>query len=460
MYLYILLVDSSTVNADRTDEDSTSSSGEFSPPDYSQKTPRSGISIRIFHTIASNSTKFYPLYPKSISNLSLQYTVTLFPILSKVLLLLLAACGMTTPQTIHVAILDAEIPCLSVYAKRGLFSSQFKTLLQNATSRLNKSDPLSTPLKIHTSSFDAVGGTLPPREILRTASSPPISELENAGIPASFRPIDAILITGSGFSAYDDLPWIHELISFIRLCHGQFPLIKIFGSCFGHQIIAQALLSKPDVGLGFISPESASASMTTSTTTFHVQHSPTGYEMGIQPITLKEEFKKYFPPLARADPFRIQLIHGDIVVPKLDSEQTQTQARQEQGEISLPSPWMNIGSSSACDIQGLYLPGRILTFQGHFEFDAWLNAELCREFGRRGGWETSLVEEYVRDIEKSVVSGGEEEDDDDSKVAAEAVVLFFAGRDVTHPINQEQVVSGFSGDFGVNWNGMLTPPME
>jgi len=360
---------------------------------------------------------------------------------------------MTTPQTIHVAILDAEIPCLSVYAKRGLFSSQFKTLLQSASSRLNKSDPSSTPLKIHTSSFDVVGGTLPPREILRTASSPLISELENAGIPAAFRPIDAILITGSGFSAYDDLPWIHELISFIRVCHGEFPLIKIFGSCFGHQIIAQALLSKPDVGLGVISPETTSVS-----TTFHVEHSPTGYEMGIQPITLKEEFKKYFPPLARADPFRIQLIHGDIVVPKLDSEQTQTQTQQEPGEISLPSPWMNIGSSSACDIQGLYLPGRILTFQGHFEFDAWLNAELCREFGRRGGWKTSLIEEYVRDIEKSVVSGGE--DDDDSKVAAEAVVLLFAGRDATHPINKEQIASGFSGGSGVSLNGMLTPPME
>lgn len=347
---------------------------------------------------------------------------------------------MTTPQSIHVAILDAEIPCLSVYAKRGLFSSQFKTLLQNASARLNKNEPLSNPLNIHTSSFDAVGGTLPPKEILRTASSPSISELEKAGVPAAFRPIDAILITGSGFSAYDDHEWIRGLISFIRVCHGEFPLIKIFGSCFGHQIIAQALLSKPGVGLGVFAPESASTS-----TTFHVEHSSTGYEMGIQPITLKEEFKKFFPPLARADPFRIQLIHGDIVVPKLESGQL-----QNPGEVPLPSPWMNIGSSSACDIQGLYVPGRILTFQGHFEFDAWLNAELCREFGRRGGWESSLVEEYVRDIEKSVVVG--QEDDDDSKVAAEAVVLFFAGRDVKP--------GGLSGDSGVSLNGMLTPPME
>ena len=175
--------------------------------------------------------------------------------------------------------------------------------------------------------------------------------------------------------------------------------------------------------------------------------------MGIQPITLKEEFKKHFPPLARTEPFRIQLIHGDVVVPKFESGQTQTQQQQQQqGGIALPSPWMNIGSSSACDIQGLYVPGRILTFQGHFEFDAWLNAELCREFGRRGGWDPSLIEEYVRDIEKSVVPG-QEDDDDDSKAAAEAVILFFAGRDVT-PASKLSVGSG------VSLNGMLTPPME
>jgi GMP synthase-like glutamine amidotransferase len=213
--------------------------------------------------------------------------------------------------------------------------------------------------------------------------------------------------------------------------HTNYPLVKIFGSCFGHQVIAQALFSE-------------SARSAPAASTFHVEHSMQGFEMGIQPITLDPSFTANFPPLVSPSPFRIQLIHGDQVVPT--PEATAAAANAGKTQVSLPAPWMNIGSSAACPIQGLYNPGRVLSYQGHFEFDTFVNRELCQEFGRRANWSTADVASYVEHIERSLVPG--QDDDDDSKAAAEAVLLFFAGEDQPSKLNL------------VAPNGMITPPLD
>jgi GMP synthase-like glutamine amidotransferase len=50
---------------------------------------------------------------------------------------------------------------------------------------------------------------------------------------------DGIVIPGSRFNVTDDLPWIPPLMSVIRDAHSRGK--PLFGMCFGHQIIAQAL---------------------------------------------------------------------------------------------------------------------------------------------------------------------------------------------------------------------------
>ncbi|KAJ5934786.1 hypothetical protein N7466_004333 [Penicillium verhagenii] len=360
---------------------------------------------------------------------------------------------------IHVAVLDTDVPCQTVYAQRGLYSSQFRVLLQSAAERVNTNAELQLqngPLAVYVTAFDAVGGTLPPLEYLRsTPRSPADSKARGP-----FSAIDAILITGSACSAYDPHPWIRELESFIQIVHENFPHVKMFGSCFGHQIIAQALLS------GSATKNKAGTENETHSqphSTFHVEPSPLGFELGIQPIILDPSFTANFPVLAHhtssTSPFRVQLVHGDIVVPTPAAKAAALAAGQS--EIPLPPGWMSIGHSAACDVQGLYYPGRILTYQGHFEFDVFTNRELCIEFGRRSNWPTELVQRYVEWIERALVPGAE--DDDDAKAAAEAVLIFFAGEDQTQAAENSSALGlGLGLKLGgLNApHGMLTPPLE
>ncbi|TLP61620.1 type 1 glutamine amidotransferase [Parasedimentitalea maritima] len=57
--------------------------------------------------------------------------------------------------------------------------------------------------------------------------------------PPSPDAADGWLITGSKHSAYEDLPWISELVNFLRETYAADR--PIVGICFGHQILALAL---------------------------------------------------------------------------------------------------------------------------------------------------------------------------------------------------------------------------
>ncbi|KAL4921517.1 class I glutamine amidotransferase-like protein [Aspergillus aurantiobrunneus] len=301
---------------------------------------------------------------------------------------------------LHIAILDADVPVPTVYAARGLYSSQFRALLQSAASRLNF--PASS---IHTTAFDVVGGSLPPLQSLRTSSRPTTNVSggeEHTSNPLAL-PIDGILITGAAAAAYEAAkhPWIAPLQSFVQTVFKEFPHVKLFGSCFGHQIIAQGLLSSQAQA-----PDPPSVA---------VEACPQGSEMGLAPIKLAPEFSAQFPSLSTSlsvqNEMRLQMIHGDWV-------------SLLPGTPKLPTPWVNVGSTDLCPVQGLYYPGRVLTYQGHFEFDVFVNSETCVEFGRRNRWDAVAVERYLGLIRRARVEGVVE-DDDDAKAAAEVVLLFF-----------------------------------
>lgn len=52
--------------------------------------------------------------------------------------------------------------------------------------------------------------------------------------------VDAVLIGGAGeFSAHKDYPWMPDLLNLVRECASR--KLPLFGSCWGHQVIARAL---------------------------------------------------------------------------------------------------------------------------------------------------------------------------------------------------------------------------
>ena len=78
-----------------------------------------------------------------------------------------------------------------------------------------------------------------------------VFDLTDGVVPQSVDACDGYLISGSRYGAYDDLPWIPLLESFIRdIAAAEQPLV---GLCFGHQIVGQALggeVSKVPQGWG------------------------------------------------------------------------------------------------------------------------------------------------------------------------------------------------------------------
>jgi GMP synthase-like glutamine amidotransferase len=62
-------------------------------------------------------------------------------------------------------------------------------------------------------------------------------DVQRAHWPAAPQDYDAYLITGSPAGVYDPLPWIEDLMTFLRAAKGKAALV---GVCFGHQAMAQA----------------------------------------------------------------------------------------------------------------------------------------------------------------------------------------------------------------------------
>ncbi|WP_095532144.1 type 1 glutamine amidotransferase [Halodesulfurarchaeum formicicum] len=64
---------------------------------------------------------------------------------------------------------------------------------------------------------------------------------------------DAVIVTGSQCSVYEDRPWIHRLTEWAREAHAAG--VPLFGICWGHQFLAQALggriVAMDDYELGY-----------------------------------------------------------------------------------------------------------------------------------------------------------------------------------------------------------------
>jgi GMP synthase-like glutamine amidotransferase len=268
-------------------------------------------------------------------------------------------------RKIRIAMLNADIPVPKVLSTRGSYGRIFTNLLSAAAAKI------SPDIQIETSDYDVKGGQY----------------------PTDLTKWDAIVISGSASSAYEKKPWIQALNEFIKMTYTAFPRVKIFGSCFGHQVICQSLLE----------PFGAK-----------VEKDPKGYEAGVQEITLTDLFRQAFEdggsakyglpkeswlpgPLPKK--LRLQFVHGD--------------------HVRLPTCWKCLpfkllGSTQHCAVQGVYQPCRVFTLQGHFEFDRFINTSTLRHFAGKFNWGSEGLQHHL-DLADA---------DDDSETVALIIVLF------------------------------------
>lgn len=179
--------------------------------------------------------------------------------------------------------------------------------------------------------------------------------------------IDAILIGGGIAAAYDTSGWVPSLIQYIQHIYAAHPHIKLFGVCLGHQVIAHALLAAHGV---------------------KVTPNPAGRQFGIRHVRLSPEYLGLFPKLAGRD-LRVQVVHGDHV------------------EVPREVPgWIRMGSTDCCEVHGLCEPGRVLTFQGHFEFDAEVSETTIRHFfTEENGWPREVLEKELQKVQGETDNG-------------------------------------------------------
>ena len=131
---------------------------------------------------------------------------------------------------------------------------------------------------------------------------------------------DAYIITGSRHSVYDDLPWITDLVAYIRcvLDAGR----KVLGVCFGHQLMAHFFG-------GEVSP------------------SPRGWAVGVHRSQVVA--KQSWMGLEDVIDFQLLSSHKDQVK-------------------KLPKGAQLYATNDFCPIAGFTLGSQIWTIQGHPEF--------------------------------------------------------------------------------------------
>lgn len=156
--------------------------------------------------------------------------------------------------------------------------------------------------------------------------------------PVSLNDCDAYLCTGSRWSVYDDVAWIHELKTFVRQVH--ITSKPFIGICFGHQMMAEALGGK-------------------------VEKSEYGWGVGIRNLEITQAEAWMQPPQPT---LKLHYMHQDQVT-------------------RLPENSVVLGRSEHCPVGAFRIGDTMLGIQAHPEFTNEYSAALLADRIERIGAE-------------------------------------------------------------------------
>jgi GMP synthase (glutamine-hydrolysing) len=173
-------------------------------------------------------------------------------------------------------------------------------------------------------------------------------------VPAELAGFTHLILSGSTWSILEDRPELRTAEALVRLAVDRG--VPVLGICYGHQLLARALLGRDHVGRAPVP------------------------EMGWLPIAWDESVSEWFDPLP--NPFRVFVGHHDEV-------------------RNLPEDWRVIARSENCAIHGLVNERlRVLGFQFHPEMDLQ-TGNACFEADRsaltRDGFNVDAIVRDARD---------------------------------------------------------------
>lgn len=252
-------------------------------------------------------------------------------------------------KNLNIAILVADTPPLPVVeAGGGDYAHLFANLFHSAAKNYR-----SQSISIKTQAFDVVHKQEYPQKL--------------DGV------FDAVLITGSAASAYEDKPWILRLVQYVQDISKNTPMVKIIGICFGHQIVARAFGGR-------------------------VAKNELGWEVGSTEMRLTEEGRK----LLHTDKTKmiIMSMHQDHVadvpagfVVLSSTDICPVQAMLCKGATSLSSSPLPSPSAATCRVP-------VITIQGHPEYTPPIVAAFLRIRLEKGIFKKEFVDEALAVLER------------------------------------------------------------
>lgn len=200
-----------------------------------------------------------------------------------------------------------------------------------------------------------------------------------------------------GFNSFDDDIWILKLVDFVKKILFEQTRVRLIGVCFGHQIIGRALGQK-------------------------VGRSEGGWEISVTPMQLTEKGRELFGvgELVSSSSClfsfswfcwsmlavgRSRVVESGACSAYLQYMLTHLKKQaihqmHQDAVYTYPPSVEHLGHSPSCHVQGMYEKKRLITTQGHPEFDGDIVTELLENRHDRGVFDDATYEDAMKRVRK------------------------------------------------------------
>jgi GMP synthase-like glutamine amidotransferase len=171
-----------------------------------------------------------------------------------------------------------------------------------------------------------------------------------------------------GHDSFADTPWINTLVDYTAKILSE-TNVRVIGVCFGHQIVGRAL--KAGVG-----------------------RNPDGWEAAVNDVQLSAKGKEVFGidklvSYASLASVRLRLCWRNLKISQ------RIHQMHRDCVYAYPDGVEALGSSPVCEVQGMYSPRRLITTQGHPEFNQEIMTEIIETRHTTGIFDDKAYNEHM-----------------------------------------------------------------